>query len=107
MRIRTLIDVPPKARAGEVITIRATIAHPMETGYRRDSNGTLLGRDIIRNFTCMLGDRTIFKAGLFPAISANPFVSFHHRVRASGELTFIWTGDRGFEHRERVALVVE
>jgi sulfur-oxidizing protein SoxZ len=107
MRIRTLIDVPPKARAGEVIMIRATIAHPMETGYRRDSNGTLLVRDIIRSFTCMLDERTIFKADLFPAISANPFVAFHHRARTSGELTFIWSGDRGFEHRERVTLVVE
>jgi sulfur-oxidizing protein SoxZ len=107
MRIRTLIDVPAKVRSGELITIRATIAHPMETGYRRDANGALLARNIIRSFSCTLGERVIFKADLFAAISANPFISFHHRARSSGELTFSWKGDRGFEHRERVSLVVE
>jgi sulfur-oxidizing protein SoxZ len=107
MRIRTLIDVPPKARPGELITIRATISHPMETGYRRDSGGTLLARDIIRTFSCRFGDKTFFRSDLFPAVSANPYLSFHYRAQVSGELTFIWSGDRGFEHRERVALIVE
>ena len=57
MRIRTLIDMPRAARIGEIITIRATIAHPMETGYRRGSDGVRLPRNIIRSFDCRIGDR--------------------------------------------------
>ena len=33
---RALINVPKTARRGEIIEIRAMIAHPMETGYRMD-----------------------------------------------------------------------
>ncbi len=36
---RTLINAPATARRGEVIEIRATIAHPMETGFRRNNLG--------------------------------------------------------------------
>ncbi len=107
MRIRTLIDMPRRARAGEVIQIHATIAHPMETGYRRDSGGELLQRDIVRSFTCSMGDQVLCKADFFPAISANPVLSFYYRARSSGELVFRWSGDRGFEHSERVTLTVE
>ncbi|MEN9776007.1 MAG: thiosulfate oxidation carrier complex protein SoxZ [Pseudomonadota bacterium] len=107
MRIRTLIDMPRAARIGEIITIRATIAHPMETGYRRGSDGVRLPRNIIRSFHCRIGDREIFRADLFPAVSANPYLVFHHRVRASGELVFSWRGDQGFAHEERVSLIAQ
>ena len=36
---RALINVPKTARRGEVIEIKAMIAHPMETGYRLGPNG--------------------------------------------------------------------
>ena len=44
---RTLINVPPKAKRGEVIEIKTLISHPMESGYRAGTNGTLIPRDII------------------------------------------------------------
>ena len=107
MRIRTLIDMPKRARTGEVIAVRVTIAHPMETGYRRDSEGVKQPRNIIREFTCSIGDRAIFRADLFPAISANPYLTFHYRAQSSAELIFQWLGDQGFKHEERVSLIVE
>ena len=50
--VRTLITVPSTAKRDEVIEIRALIQHPMETGYRRSSEGAMLSRDLIRRFTC-------------------------------------------------------
>ena len=47
---RTLLTVPKAAKRGEVIEIRALIAHPMETGFRANSNGRVEPRDIIRRF---------------------------------------------------------
>lgn len=103
---RTLISLPRTARSGEVIEIRVTIAHPMETGYRPGSDGKRLPRDIIQRFSCRYDGETVFAADLYPAISANPFLAFHTVATRSGELEFRWEGDNGFVQSERVALTV-
>ena len=36
---RALINVPPKAKRGEVIEIKTLISHNMETGFRPDNTG--------------------------------------------------------------------
>ena len=53
---RTLINVPPSSKRGDVIEIRALIQHPMETGYRPGSDGKTLPRDILRRFACRYDD---------------------------------------------------
>ena len=47
---RALVNVPARARRGEIIEIKALISHPMETGYRRSQLGAPIPRDIIRRF---------------------------------------------------------
>ena len=47
---RTLINVPTTAKRGDVIEIKTLISHPMESGYRVGTNGTMIPRDIIRQF---------------------------------------------------------
>jgi len=103
---RTLIQVPASARKGEVIEVRVTIAHPMETGYRPGADGRVLPRDIIRRFTCRYDGEVVFAADLFPAISANPYLSFHLLAAESGTLEFEWQGDNGFAQTERRTLQV-
>ncbi len=66
---RALINVPGRARAGEVIEIKTLIAHPMETGYRVGPEGRLLPRDIIRRFACAYDGEVIFSAELHPAVA--------------------------------------
>ena len=103
---RTLIQLPASARRGEVIEVRVTIAHPMETGYRPGADGRVLPRDIIRRFACRYNGETVFGAELHPAISANPYLSFHLLAAESGSLDFEWQGDRGFAQVERRELQV-
>ena len=103
---RTLINMPKAARRGDVIEIRATIAHPMETGYRPGADGKRLQRDIIQRFSCRYDGETVFTADLYPAISANPYIAFHTVATQSGTLEFRWEGDNGFAHTERVAISV-
>ena len=103
---RTLIQVPASARKGEVIEVRVTIAHPMETGYRPGADGRVLPRDIIRRFSCRYNGEVAFSAELFPAISANPYLSFHLLAADSGTLEFEWQGDNGFAQVERRTLQV-
>ena len=77
MAARTLINVPQKAKRGEVIQIKTLISHIMETGFRHDNVGQPIPRDIITSFTCRYNGETIFEAALSQAIAANPFITFH------------------------------
>jgi sulfur-oxidizing protein SoxZ len=104
---RVLINVPPRAQRGEIIEIKSLIAHPMETGYRLDNTGRAIQRDIIKLFVCTYNGAEIFRAELFPAIAANPFVAFFTTVTESGEFVFSWTDDRGEIQTESRQITVE
>jgi len=103
---RTLIHVPPNPKRGEVLEIRATLGHPMETGYRPDADGRVLPRDIVTAFTCRFDGAPVFAATLYPAIAANPYLAFSWRAERSGSLEFRWEGDNGFVQVETVAVQV-
>jgi sulfur-oxidizing protein SoxZ len=104
---RALINVPAKAKRGEIIEIKTLISHNMETGFRPDSMGRPLPRDIITEFVCKYNGEEIFRAELFPAIAANPFFTFSTIATESGTLTFEWTGDNGFAASESAGITVE
>jgi sulfur-oxidizing protein SoxZ len=101
-----LITVPAKAKRGEILEIKTLMSHPMETGYRAGSDGRVLPRDIILRFTCSYNGVEIFRADLFPAMSANPFIAFTTVATESGTLTFHWQGDNGFSHTETAKIAV-
>ena len=96
-----------KAKRGEVIEIKTLISHVMETGFRHGTTGELIPRDIITSFTCTYNGEEIFATQLYPAIAANPFVTFHTVATESGTLAFNWTGDNGFEVTEEAKIAVE
>ena len=104
---RALINVPRKARRGEIIEIKTLLSHPMETGYRLDSTGAAIPRDIINRFVCTYNGEEVFGAELFPAIAANPFIAFSTIATESGELTFNWTDDHGQTQTEVRQITVE
>lgn len=104
---RVLINLPAKAKRGEVIEIKTLISHPMESGYRVGTNGVLIPRDIITLFTCIYGGQEIFRAELSPAVAANPFIAFFTTATESGTLAFHWSGDNGFSATETAAITVE
>jgi sulfur-oxidizing protein SoxZ len=103
---RTLINIPASAKRGEIIAIRATIGHPMETGFRPGDDGKTLPRNIIQNFSCKYNGELVFSAELFPAASANPYLAFYTVATESGTLVLNWEGDNGFTQTERVTITV-
>ena len=102
-----LINVPRKARRGDVIEIKTLMSHIMETGYRRTAAGDLVPRDIITSFACRFNGEEIFRADFFPAIAANPFLSFFTVVTESGKFEFEWVGDKGFSETASASIAVE
>ena len=102
-----LVNVPARARRGEIVEIKTLVSHVMETGYRRTQVGATIPRNIIRLFVCTYNGAEVFRAELHPAISANPFLVFSTVATESGTLTFQWTGDNGFSVTESAPIVVD
>ncbi|MZR13927.1 thiosulfate oxidation carrier complex protein SoxZ [Maritimibacter sp. DP07] len=104
--VKPRVKSPSSASAGEVVTIKTLISHPMESGQRKDSDGNTIPRSIINRFTCELNDNMIIDVTLEPAISTNPYFEFEAKVDASGEFKFTWYDDDGSVYEEAKAIEV-
>ncbi len=102
------VKVPKKAAAGEVITIKTLISHPMESGQRKDKkSGELIPRQIINTFTCAFNGEVIFSCDMDPAVSANPYMEFSAKVPETGTFKFTWVDDDGSVYETEKKIVVE
>ncbi len=104
---QALVNVPAKAKRGEVIEIKTLISHPMETGYRHDTNGQPIPRDIIHTFVARYNGEEVFRADLHPAIAANPFITFFTVATESGVIELTWTQDHGDPVTQKANITVE
>jgi sulfur-oxidizing protein SoxZ len=106
-----LIHLPKKIKTNELISIRCSIAHPMETGLRPGADGKVLAANLIRRFTCHFEldgvSSLVFGADLFAAVAANPYLAFSFKASQNGQLRFTWRGDRGFSHSEVMSLTLD
>ncbi|MEE4301062.1 MAG: thiosulfate oxidation carrier complex protein SoxZ [Pseudomonadales bacterium] len=89
------VRVPETASVGERVEVRTLARHPMETGYRIDTRGARVPRNVIERFRCSVGGETVLEAELRPAIAADPYLAFAFRARRSGEVQLEWHEDRG------------
>ncbi len=102
----TIIKVPKTAKRGEVIEIKTLVSHIMETGFRYSTTGTAIPRDIITELVCRYNGTEIFRADLYSAIAANPFITFFTTATESGTIEFQWTGDNGFSEKASAKITV-
>lgn len=100
------IQVPPQARRGEAVEVRILIQHPMETGFRRDTNGQRVARNVLHSFACRYNGVEVFRATLSSGIAANPSLRFFFRAEKSGELEFWWLDDDEVEGGAKARLTV-
>lgn len=98
--------VPTAVARGEVFTVKALCAHPMETGLRHDSEGKIIPRRIINKFVCRYADVEVFSADFHESVAANPYIEFDLEATASGVLEFVWEEDEGGSVRLEQTLVV-
>jgi sulfur-oxidizing protein SoxZ len=103
---RAIVKAPSQAKKGEIIEIRTLASHSMETGYRHSDTGKPIPRDIITRFVCTYNGVEVFSADLYPAIAANPYLTFSTVATESGKLEFKWTGDNGFSVTESASITV-
>jgi len=100
------LAVPETANQGDVIEIKALIQHEMESGFRRGSRGEAIPRDIITTFECTYNGKQIFSAEFYPAIAANPILTFHTIATENGTLVFTWRDQNGQIWSDEAAIEV-
>jgi len=104
---RPRLKLPKTAKAGEVITIKTLINHPMESGQRKDKQGNKIPRKIINKFTCEFEGQTVFASDISPAISSNPYFEFNAKPMKSGTFKFTWVDDDGSKYTLEQAIEVK
>ena len=67
------IKIPKSAAAGDIITIKTLLSHPMESGQRKDKDGEVIPRMIVNKFSCEFNGKPVFSCDIDAAVSANPY----------------------------------
>lgn len=101
------VQVPARARRGDIVQIRIAIQHPMETGYRPDHFGRTIPKNVINTLTCRHNGSEVFRAEMGSGVAANPLLQFYVRVEAAGEFVFDWIDDSGARGSTRAAIAVD
>lgn len=79
-----------------VTEVKALMAHPMETGLRKNPDGSLIPAHYITEVTALHNDRVVLSAQWGPAVSQNPFLAFHFKGGAPGDkITIKWLDNLG------------
>ncbi|MEQ8902469.1 MAG: thiosulfate oxidation carrier complex protein SoxZ [Roseovarius sp.] len=104
--VKPRVKAPRKASAGETVTIKTLISHPMESGQRKDADGNTIPRSIINRFTCEFNGETVVDVTMEPAISTNPYFEFEAVIPDAGDMKFTWYDDDGsvYEETKSIAL---
>jgi len=89
---------PMKIRAtvqGDVADVRVLMAHPMETGQRKQG-GKAVPLHFIQSITAQLNGKTVFSADISQAISRNPVFAFKVKgAKAGDKITVTWKDNKG------------
>ena len=89
------IKVRAKVSNG-VVTVKALMKHPMETGQRKDSKtGEKIPAHYIKEVVCEYQGETVMTANWGPSVSKNPYVSFKFKDGNKGDtLKISWVDNQ-------------
>lgn len=89
------IKLRAKSKKG-VVTVKALMNHPMETGLRKNKKtGKLIPEHHIQEVTAKSGDNTVLDAVWGGAISKNPYLSFKYSGSKGDSITLSWVDNLG------------
>jgi sulfur-oxidizing protein SoxZ len=100
------VQLPQQAKRGEVMEVRISIQHPMETGFRFDNSGRAIPKNVISSLVCRYNGEVVFRAEMDSGIAANPYLQFCTTAEASGEFVFEWSDETGQRGAQRAAITV-
>jgi len=99
---------PMKIRAtlqGDVVDVRVLMAHPMETGQRKDASGKLVPLHFIQTISAQLNGKTVFSADISQAVARNPVFAFKVKgARVGDKLSVTWQDNTGDKRTDEVVI---
>jgi sulfur-oxidizing protein SoxZ len=101
---------PMKIRAAVkdgVTEVKILMQHEMETGLRKEADGTLVPAWFITEVKAQYQGRAVLEAQFGQSISKNPYLLFHFKGGAAGEkVTVSWVDNKGDTRTDEVAIAV-
>ena len=81
----------------DVVTVKALMSHPMETGFRKDKeSGKLIPANFIKSVSCESAGQPILAANWNATVSKNPYLSFKFKGANKGdEFKMSWEESTG------------
>jgi sulfur-oxidizing protein SoxZ len=99
---------PMKIRAtlqGDIADVRILIAHPMETGQRRDASGKLVPLHFIQSIVVTHNGKVVMDGQWSQAIARNPFLGLRVKgAKAGDKISVTWTDNTGAKRTDEVAV---
>ena len=90
---------------GDVADVRVLMAHPMETGQRKDAAGKLVPMHFIQTIAAQLNGKTVFSADVSQAVSRNPVFAFKVKgAKAGDKLSITWQDNTGDKRTDEVVI---
>jgi thiosulfate oxidation carrier complex protein SoxZ len=96
---RVRIRLPSTIAPGEVIRVRAFVAHPMET-VQRNPQGAIIQKsyNFIHTMTVTYNGKEVMRAETTQAVSQNPTFTFPLKVDRPGKLAVAFRDTTGKTH---------
>jgi sulfur-oxidizing protein SoxZ len=99
---------PMKIRAtlvGDATEVKVLMAHPMETGQRKDAQGKVIPAWHITNVTATHNGKVVLSAQWGPAVAKNPFLAFKFKGGAKGDkISITWVDNHGDKRTDEATI---
>jgi len=100
---------PMKIRAtlkGDVADIRVLVAHPMETGQRKDAAGNIVPMHFIQSMTVTHNGNTVYEGQWSQAISRNPVFAVRVKgARIGDKIVVQWVDNKNDKRTDEATVV--
>ena len=100
---------PMKIRAtvkGDVADIRVLVAHPMETGQRRDAAGTLVPAHFIKSMMVSYNGAVVYDGQWSQAVSRNPVFAVRVKGGKAGDKVVVnWSDNKNDKRTDETTVV--
>jgi sulfur-oxidizing protein SoxZ len=91
--------------AGDIADVRVLMAHEMETGTRKGSDGKVIPAWFISEVTAQHNGKTVMTAQWGPAVSKNPYMQFKVKgAKAGDKVAVTWKDNKGETRTDEAAI---
>lgn len=98
MKLRAILQ-------GDTADVRILVAHPMETGQRRDASGKLVPIHFIQSIVVTHNGKTVMDGQWSQAVSRNPFLGLRVKGAKVGDrIVVTWVDNTGDKRTDEVAV---